>query len=148
MRMTLIKSNKGDAFPKLFSDFFDGDDFFTNRWFEREFKESLPAVNIKENGTEFKVELAVPGFKKDEFKVHVENDLLTISAEKKEEKKEEGEKYTRKEYSYNSFSRSFNIPKSANGDAVVASYTDGILQLSIPKKQDAQQTKKKEIKVG
>lgn len=147
--MSLIKSNKkGDLFPRLMSDFFDGDDFFTNRWFEREFNETMPAVNIKENGKEFKVELAVPGFKKDEFKVNVENDVLTISAERKEERKDENEKYTRKEYSYSSFTRSFTLPKAANGDAVVANYTDGILQLAIPKKEEAQQSAKREIKVG
>src|ERR1051326_2508094 len=109
--MTLVKSKNNDLLPSVFSDVFDTDKFFGNDWFEKEFEKRVPAVNIKENGKEFKVELAVPGFSKNDIKVNLDGDVLTISAEKKEEKKEEKERFTRKEFSYNSFSRSFTLPQ-------------------------------------
>lgn len=147
--MSLIKSNKtGNVFPTLMSDFFDTDNFFSSKWFEREFEHSLPDVNIKENGKEFNIELAIPGMKKEDFKVAVENNVLTISAERKEEKNEKDERYTRREFSYSSFSRSFTLPGSVNGDKIDAKYTDGILHLTIPKKEEAKALSKKEIKVG
>lgn len=147
--MSLIKTRKnGDLFPSVLSDFFDTDKFFNNRWLEREFQETLPSVNIRENGKEFNVELAAPGFNKSDFKINLEENVLTISAEKKEEKKEENERYTRKEFSYNSFSRSFTVPPTASGDKIEAKYNDGILKLSIPKKEEAKTLPKKEIKVG
>lgn len=147
--MSLIRTKKnGDLFPTLLSDFFDADRFFSPRWLEREFENTIPSVNIKENGKEFNIELAAPGFNKNDFKVSVEDNVLTISAEKKEEKKEEGERFTRKEFSYNTFSRSFTLPQSVNTDKIDAKYTDGILKLCIPKKEAAKALPKKEIKVG
>lgn len=147
--MSVVKANKADGlFPSLVSDFFNADNFFGSKWFENEFKRTVPAVNIKENDKQFNVELAIPGMKKEDFKVSVENNVLTISAEKKDEKSEKNERYTRKEFSYSSFSRSFTIPESAIGDKVDAKYTDGILRLSIPKKEGAKAVSKKEIKVG
>jgi|SRR3989344_1020724 len=147
--MSLIKSHKsGSPFPSLMSDFFDTDNFFSPKWFEKEFEHSMPAVNIKENGKEFHIELAIPGMKKEDFKVDVQNNILTISAEKKEEKSDKNERYTRKEFSYSSFSRSFTLPGSVNGDKIDAKYNDGILHLSIPKKEEAKTLPKKEIKVG
>ena len=115
--MSLIKTRKsGDLFPTVLSDFFDTDKFFNTRWMEREFEQTLPSVNIKENGKEFNIELAAPGFSKSDFKINVEENVLTISAEKKDEVKEENERFTRKEFSYNSFSRSFTLPQIVNGD--------------------------------
>lgn len=147
--MSLIKSKKnGDLLPSLLTDFFETDRFIGPKWLEREFEQNIPSANIKENGKEFNIEIAVPGFNKSDFKVNVENNILTVSAEKEEEKKEEGEHFTRKEFSYNSFSRSFTLPKSVNEDKVEAKYLDGILKLNIPKKDTAQALPKKEIKVG
>lgn len=147
--MSLIKTKKnGDLFPSLLSDFFDTDRFLSPRWLEREFENTIPSVNIKENGKEFNVELAVPGFNKDQFHVNVEDNVLTISAERKEEKKETDERFTRKEFSYNSFARSFTLPQSVNADKVDAKYADGILKLCIPKKEEAKALPKKEIKVA
>jgi HSP20 family protein len=103
--MTLVKTKpKGTLIPSVFSDFFDTDRFFAPRWFDREFESTLPAVNIKENGKQFNIEFAAPGFSKGDFKITAENDVLTISAEKQEEKKDESERYTKKEFSYSSFS--------------------------------------------
>lgn len=147
--MSLIKTKRnGDQFPSVLSDFFDTDRFFNTRWMEREFEQTLPSVNIRENGKEFNIELAAPGFNKNDFKVNVEENVLTISAEKKEEKNVENERFTRKEFSYNTFSRSFTLPQIVNGDKIDAKYTDGILKLCIPKKEEAKTLPKKEIKVG
>ena len=146
--MTLVKTNKsGNLFPSLLSDFFDNDKFLSNRHLEREFDQSLPAVNIKENSKEFDIDFAAPGFKKNDFKINLEENVLTISAEKEEEKKEENNRFTRKEFSYNSFSRSFTLPQTVNADKIDAKYNDGILKLNIPKKEESKTLPKKEIKV-
>lgn len=147
--MSIIKTRKnGDLFPSVLSDFFDTDRFLNTRWMEREFEQTLPSVNIRENGKEFNIELAAPGFSKNDFKVNVEENVLTISAERKEEKKEENGRFTRKEFSYNTFSRSFTLPQIVSGEKTDAKYTDGILKLCIPKKEEAKTLPKKEIKVG
>ena len=147
--MSIVKSNKNrDLFPSVFSDFFDTDKFFGPRWLEKGFANSVPSVNIKENGKEFNIELAAPGYKKDNLRINVENDVLTISAEKQAEKKEDSERFTRKEFSYNSFSRSFTLPQSVLADKIDAKYDNGILRLCIPKKEEAKTLAKKEIKVA
>jgi HSP20 family protein len=146
--MTLVKANKnGDLFPSLMSDFFDTDRFLSPRWLEREFENTVPSVNIRENGKEFFIDLAAPGFRKSDFQVTVENNVLTISAEREEEKTDDKEHFTRKEFSYNSFSRSFTLPPSVNAEKVDAKYADGLLKLSLPKKDEAKTLSKKEIKV-
>ena len=146
---TLVKSkNNGNLIPSVFSDLLDTDRFFSTDWFEKEFASRVPAVNIRENGKEFSIELSVPGFSKNDFKVNVADDVLTISAEKQEEKKEENERFTRKEFSYNSFARSFALPKSASGEKIDAKYENGVLKLALPKKEEAKTSPKKEIKVS
>lgn len=135
-------------FPSVFSDFFDNDRFFNTPWFEREFGQTLPAVNIKETNSEFDIEFAAPGYDKKDFNINVEDNSLTISAEKKEEKNEDGKRFTRREFSYSSFSRTFNLPQSVNADKIDAKYTDGLLKLVIPKKEEAKVPAKKEIRVA
>jgi HSP20 family protein len=144
--MTLIKSN-ASLIPFGFDDFFQSDNFLNDRWLNKQFKQTLPAVNIKENKNEFNIEFASPGFTKKDFKIDLDQDVLTISAEKEKEKTEESDAFTRKEFSYNSFSRSFTLPKTVNAEKIDAKYNDGILKLSIPKKEDAKLLPKKEIKV-
>jgi HSP20 family protein len=139
---------KENALPSLMSDFFDTDKFFGNRWFDKEIERSLPAVNIKETEKDFSIEFAAPGFNKTDFKINIETSLLTISAVKKEEKNEENSRFTRKEFAYNSFSRSFTLPQSVNTEHIDANYTDGILKLLIPKKEETKSSAKKEIKVS
>lgn len=144
--MTLIKSN-GNLIPFGMDNFFD-DDFFDNKWLEKKLKHTLPAVNIKENKNEFNIEFAAPGFAKKDFNIDLDDNVLIISAEKEKEKNEENDNFTRKEFSYNSFSRSFTLPKTINGDKIDAKYTDGILKLSIPKMEVTKLLPKKEIKVA
>ncbi|MCS6928176.1 MAG: Hsp20/alpha crystallin family protein [Saprospiraceae bacterium] len=96
---------------------------------------SMPAVNVSENDEAYTVEVAAPGFSKDHFRVEVQNGCLTISAEVKEEKKEEKEgKYTRREFRYGTFSRSFTLPENVDESRIAAKYTDGILRIQLPKK--------------
>lgn len=114
----------------LLSDFFDNDSFFNSSLS----RQSVPAVNVKENEKSFEIELAAPGLSKKDFKVIAENGVLTISSEKKfeEEKMEKG--YTRREFSYSSFSRSFVLPENTNEEDVKASYEDGVLKVMVAKK--------------
>jgi HSP20 family protein len=130
------------------SNFFDNDKFLTNSWFEREFNQSLPALNVKEATNEFSIELAAPGFKKSDFKITCEEGLLTISAEKQEEKNEQKKRFTRKEFSYESFTRSLQLPENSLPDKIDAKYEDGILKLNLPKKEITAPKEKKEIKIA
>jgi HSP20 family protein len=123
----------------------DIDSFFT-RDFGDKMMLPFPAVNISETPTSYEVEVAAPGFNKEDFSVKVEDDVLIISAETKEEKKEEEKNYTRREYTYNSFTRSFRLPNNVKEGEIKATYTDGMLKLAMPKV--AEEVKKaKEIEV-
>ena len=119
-------------------DFFDSDlldlpgrmlgtGFFRDREF--------PMVNIRNLDKEFKVELAVPGYKKEDLKVAIADGVLTISSEQKMEKESDQDGWKRREFSYNSFSRDFQLPENTDADSVKATFTDGVLNLSIPKKE-------------
>jgi len=96
----------------------------------------IPAVNIKEENDKFVLELAAPGMKKDDFKINLDNYQLTILAETKNEKKEKEDSYTRREFVYNSFSRSFTLPKTIDIDKIKADYRNGILDIVLPKKEE------------
>ena len=124
--------------PSVFDRIFEGDIFERlNRNFSQT-NTTLPSVNIKENANEFKVELAVPGFNKDDFKLKLNQDLLTISSEKKvESETNEGERFTKREFSYQSFSRSFTLPLTADSERIQANYDNGILVVRIPKKEES-----------
>ncbi|RMG24543.1 MAG: Hsp20/alpha crystallin family protein [Bacteroidetes bacterium] len=137
--MTLLKRNNWLNGPSFFDDFF-GRDFFD--WSSRNFAaegQSLPAVNILETNDAFKVELAAPGLKKDDFKVKLENNLLTISVEKGEEESlPEGVHYNRREFFYHNFQRSFQLSTDVvDVEHIEARYEDGILYLTIPKREEA-----------
>jgi HSP20 family protein len=130
----------------FFNDFFDGEDFFKRSigdW--KSF--TFPAINIAENDTAFMIDLAVPGFKKEDFVVKVDNNMLTIAANKKEEHEEKDKNYTRKEYNFSSFSRSFTLPDNVKDDQVKANYENGMLKLIIPK-SETQVNTTKEIAVN
>ena len=122
--------------PALIEDFFKPwNEFFdTPTFFNRTF--TMPAVNISENMNEYKLELAVPGMKKDDFKIDIEGNMLTISTEMEENKEEKDEKFTRKEYSYTSFTRSFNIPEDVKQENISAKYVDGVLMIQMPRKEE------------
>jgi HSP20 family protein len=144
--MTLVKTNQKEN-SALFADFFDTTNFFSKNLGFNSFGRNMPAVNIKETNKDFNLEFAAPGFKKEDIKVSIDDNILTISAEKENEKQENSERYTRKEFSYNSFSRAFSLPESVSFDKIDANYTDGVLKLSIPKKVVTRTVAKKEIKV-
>ncbi len=140
--MTLVKNRfRHNAFPVLF------DDAFFKDFFEATPRtaSNVPAVNVKENEKEFQVELAAPGLKKEDFNVSVEKNVLTISSESKKEEttQDESLKFTRKEFSYASFSRSFTLDeKHVDVDNITANYESGVLQLTIPKKSEPENVKK------
>jgi len=121
------------------------DDFFTN-FFE---SNNLPATNITENGKEFKIELSVPGFNKEDFKIGIEKNILTISAKKEEkcEEKDENEKIIRQEFNSSSFSRSFSLPESIDIENISAEQKDGILTVQLPKMDKKPEDKVKKIKI-
>jgi HSP20 family protein len=127
----------GRLFPSLFDDFFKP----WNEWFDTSSALgraiTVPAVNITENVNDYNISVAAPGLKKNDFHINVDGNMLTISAEKEETKEEkEGENYTRKEYNYSSFSRSFTLPQEVNREKIEASYEDGVLKLVLPKKEE------------
>jgi len=141
--MTLIKWHNRNPLSDIVNNFFDNDmaDFFGKR-------ASDPAANILENPDSFQLEIAAPGMKKDDFKINLDNNILTISVEMEDAQKEEGKNYTRKEFYYGSFSRSFTLPKTIDVDKIKADYDDGILKISLPKKDEARVEMKKEIKIS
>jgi HSP20 family protein len=144
--MTLVK--RSATIPSFFSDLFDMERTFGTDFMEKDYFKSMPSANITEDMNQFKVELAVPGMSKNDFHIKVENDVLTISAEKKEEQEDKNEKFTRKEFYYGSFLRSFSLPNSVAGDKIEGKYENGILKLVIPKKEEARKKAVKEIKVS
>jgi len=133
--------------PSLFDDFFKP----WNEWFDgggllgRTMK--VPAVNITEQKNEYLVSLAAPGLKKEDFKIGVEGNMLTISSKKEETKEEKDKKFTRKEYSYSSFSRSFTLPEEVNQEKIEANYQDGVLKISLPRKEGTNKPSAKQIAV-
>ena len=130
---------KPASFPSVFDDFFKP----WNEWFERGSSArtvTVPSVNVVENDQNYLVSVAAPGLKKEDFKIDVEGSMLTISAEKEEEKEGKEGKYNRKEYNYSSFSRSFSLPEAVNREQIAAKYDDGVLKLTLPKKEDVKKS--------
>jgi HSP20 family protein len=146
---SLIKKQEGFPFAgSFFDDFFSKDLFDWNaKNYSRE-GSTLPSVNVKETEKEFFVELAAPGMKKEDFKIELNNHILSISSEKKEEHEEKKEgKFTRREFNYHSFTRSFSLPDSALSDHIEAGYKDGVLGIHIPKKETVKIPPKQTIPV-
>ncbi len=144
--MSNITKVPGTMVKPFFRDFFDVENFFNKPFFSDMPNMHFPAVNISETDNAYDVELAVPGFNKEDFKVNVEDDVLTISAEEKKEETKEEKNYSRREYHYASFTRSFRLPDNAKDDDIKALYTDGMLKLTIPKTTE-QVKATKEIKI-
>jgi HSP20 family protein len=134
--------------PAIFDDFFRP----WNEWFDNDRlinrAITVPAVNISEEDKGYKVTMAVPGMKKDDFRVDVTGNIITISASKEEEKEDSNKKYTRKEYNYSSFTRSFTMPEEVNKKAIDASYDNGVLTLNLPKTGESKSREGKSIKVN
>lgn len=125
------------------------DDFINTDWNLKvpTFSGTVPAVNIKELDSQFEIELAVPGMKKDDFEIEVEDGVLSISSTQEEEQVNEKGKFTRREFSYSCFRRSFTLPDSVNPTKIDASYKEGVLLVLLPKHKEAQPQPKKLIKI-
>ncbi|MBZ0326008.1 MAG: Hsp20/alpha crystallin family protein [Altibacter sp.] len=140
--MKLVKRNNV-WFPTIFDDIFN-----ENRLDVPNYENfSIPAVNIKENLANFALELAVPGLKKEDFTIEVDENVLKISAEVKNEKEDakkvdEHTKVTRKEFNYSSFKRSFTLPETVEVDSINATYNNGLLLITIPKKEEQKEIKR------
>jgi len=147
MSSVIKKTESFPYFGSVFDDFFSKDVFDWNAKNFSQMGSTLPSVNVKETETDFQVELAAPGMKKEDFKIELNNHILSISSEKKEEKEEKKEKYTRREFNYQSFTRSFSLPDSAAANGIQASYKDGVLHVQIPKKETVKTPPKQTIPV-
>lgn len=143
----LTKSNRDVKSYDPWRDFFNLESFFPAD-FSRPLSRALPAVNISEDEKGFNIDVIAPGFKKEDFKINVNDDTLTISAEAKSETTEGDKKqYNRREYSYSSFTRSFRLPDNAKDDSIGATYADGVLKLTVPKsEQQVKATKQIAVK--
>lgn len=111
-------------------------------------RQMMPAVNISENEDGFMLEMAAPGLKKSDFKINLDNNVLTISSEKQEEQEDSKQNYSCKEFNFSSFSRSFTLPKSIDFDKIKADYKDGILRVSLPKREDAKVALNRQIEIA
>ena len=136
-------------YPSLFDRFFENDLF---DWSNRNYSNTnttLPSVNIKESNDDFEVEVAAPGFNKNDFRIELNHDLLTVSSEKELDKEtKEGQQFTLREFSYQSFSRSFTLPNSADSEKIGAKYENGILRILIPKKEEAKPRPARQIAIA
>jgi len=150
---TLVRTN-GNLFPAMPSLL---NDLFTDEWFNSSLANwkssgtTLPAVNVSETNDDFRIEVAAPGMKRDDFKVELDNSVLTISSQREDnrEEKEKDGNYTRREFSYQSFQRSFTLPENkVEGEKIAARYVDGILQVTIPKKENAKVKPVKQISIS
>ncbi|HEY9489372.1 MAG TPA: Hsp20/alpha crystallin family protein [Chryseosolibacter sp.] len=152
---SLVKSSNGTFFPTTIPSLLE--DFFNRDWLDSSLANwrvsgtTMPAVNVMESNDDFRIEVAAPGMKREDFKVELDNNLLTISSERedKNEEKDANGDYTRKEFSYQSFQRTFSLPENrVLGDKISARYEDGILHITIPKSEEAKVKPVKQIAVA
>ena len=144
--MELMTRTKNGWLPNLLEDIFD--DRLTEHGFNT--MKSLPAVNIEEKEDKYTLELAAPGKTKKDFNIELDNDLLTISSEIKEEHKSEDKdrNFTRREFSYESFKRSFTLPDTVDTNKVKANYKNGVLTVDLPKRDEAKKQPKRLIDIS
>ncbi len=144
--MTLVRYQ--NELPSLFDRFFSNE---LEGWNRKNFSNTnttLPAVNVKENTDTYEVEVAAPGFEKSDFNIELNNDILTISSDKQTNNEaNDDEKITRQEFSYQSFTRSFTLPELVEDEKISAKYENGILSISIPKKEEAKPKPVKQIEI-
>lgn len=132
-------------FPSIVDEFF-GRDFLPNL-FEFQTGINMPSVNIIEGKEDFRIEVAAPGLEKGDFKISLDNNVLTISSEKEENREEKEERYMRREFSYTSFRRSFSLPQTVEGDKISAAHNNGVLTITIPKREEAKVKPAKQIEI-
>ncbi len=147
--MSLIKRNETNWLPSVF------DDMFRTDWLGgttnvNSIGTSIPAVNIMETEDSFNVEVAAPGMTKEDFNIELDNDVLTISSEDKKEKEttDKNGRFTRKEFSYSTFKRAFSLPDSVDSAKISASYNNGVLEIALPKKEEAKVQAKRLIDIS
>jgi len=148
--MTIVKREANwPSFPSLIDGLFSRD---LMDWSNSNYSltnTTLPAVNIKETDNDFLIEVAAPGMNKKDFKIHLEDNIMTISSEKESDKKDEEDGYKRREFCYQSFQRSFNIDeKLVDGDKIAARYAEGILFITLPKREDMKPKPPREIRIA
>jgi HSP20 family protein len=132
-------------FPGIADEFF-GRDFLPNL-FEFQTGINMPSVNIIEGKEDFRIEGAAPGLEKGDFKINLENNVLTISSEKEEKSEEKEERYMRREFSYTSFRRSFSLPQTVEAEKTTANHNNGVLTITIPKREEAKVKPAKQIEI-
>jgi HSP20 family protein len=150
--MSILKRNGWlyNDMPTFFNDFFSRDLWNWGLENNSSTNTTIPAINVKETNDNFEVEVAAPGMTKKDFKIELNGNMLTISSEKQNEWQEnENEKYTRREFSYQSFQRTFQLPKDVvDEDKIQAKYENGLLHLTIPKKEHAKQRPPRMIEIA
>lgn len=145
----MLAKRNDNYFPTIFDRFFNNELMDWNNSNFSTTNTSLPAVNVKETDDDFVIELAAPGMDKKDFKVNFKNNVLVISSERKNEKENKEENYTRKEFSYQSFQRSFTVAENAvMGDKISAKYNNGILTIVLPKRDEVKPQPEREIKIS
>ena len=147
--MSLIKRNEANWLPSVFDDMFKTD-WLGGTTNVNSIGTSIPAVNIQESDENFLVAVAAPGKTKEDFNIELDNDVLTISSEEKKESETTDNKsrFTRKEFSYSNFKRAFSLPESVNSEKIAASYNNGVLEILLPKKEEARVQPKRMIEIG
>jgi len=148
---SLVKTNGGlfPAIPFLLDDFFGGNRLDTTMADWRTSGATLPAVNVQETNEDYTIEVAAPGMKRDDFKIELDDNVLIISSQREDSHEEKEGNYARREFSYQSFRRSFSLPENGvKGDEITAKYVDGILRVTVPKTEDAKVKPAKQIAVA
>lgn len=135
-----------NTLPSLVDEFF-GDDLFA-RFFNENENVTVPSVNVKEGKEEYTIDVAAPGLDRKDFKIDLNSNVLEISSEKEVKEESDDDTIMRREFRYSSFKRSFTLPDTANTDKIKASYKDGILSISIPKKEEAKAKPIKQISIS
>jgi HSP20 family protein len=150
--MSIVKRNNSDLWgmPNLFDDFFSKNLWDWGLSNNSTTNTSIPAVNIRETADAFEVEMAAPGMNKEDFRIQLDNNVLTISSEREHRNEQnEGERYARREFSYQSFQRTFHLSKDVvDADKIQAKYENGLLHLTVPKKEEAKQRPPKMIQIS
>lgn len=146
---TISKPESGKIKPTVFSGMFDP--FFKrelSEWVGKDFIETIPNANISETPTAYHVEMAAPGLKKEDFNIKVDGDVVSISCSRQSENTTEGKEFTRREYNYSSFSRSFTVPQQVDQNKISATYADGVLKIDFPKTEPKSANESKKIVVS
>lgn len=148
---TLMKTNTTmfPAIPSLLNNFIQDDWLDSTLSKLRTGSATLPAANIRETNEDYRIELAAPGMRKDDFKIELNRDVLTIAAELETKNESELDEYTRREFSYEAFQRSFTLPENRiNGERITARYEDGILEIVVPKRDEVKAKPARQISIS